>query len=71
MESKETSAKTPAEVVHEKLGVRPTAKYLRINPSSVSRWKTRNGTVPEKYHKRIMNLARMKKIRITKKELKG
>ena len=48
---------TPAQVVTEELGVRPLAEQLAISPSTVIRWRERDGNVPSKYHKKIIALA--------------
>jgi len=49
--------KTPAEVVIELLGVRPLARSLGVVPATVINWRERGGTVPSKYHVRLIELA--------------
>ena len=52
--------KTPADTVIDVLGVRGLARSLQIAPSTVIRWRDRGGTVPSKYHIRIIDLAQGK-----------
>ena len=48
---------TPAETVTHVLGVRPLARMLGLSPSAVMRWKERDGQVPNKHHRKIIDLA--------------
>jgi hypothetical protein len=48
---------TPAEVVIKELGVRPLARSLDIAPSTVLKWRERNGLVPALYHRKIIQLS--------------
>lgn len=53
---------TPKEYIVRQLGgVRSTAKLLKIDPGSVSRW---DKLVPQRYHVKILKLAKKKKIDI-------
>lgn len=45
----------PAEVVIELLGVRPLARLLDLNPSTVTRWREK-GTVPQQYWDEIIQI---------------
>jgi len=47
---------TPAEVVHEHLGVRPLARNLKLSPAAVQRWK-KTGEVPLAHWKKIEELS--------------
>ena len=49
--------KTPAEVVIAVLGVRPLARSLGVVPATVINWRERGGTVPSKYHVRLIELS--------------
>lgn len=49
--------KTPAELVIETLGVRPLARQLHISPSTILRWREREGRIPSQYYKPILQLA--------------
>lgn len=49
--------KTPAEVVIEELGVRPLARSLGIVPSTILRWREREGRIPSQYHRQIIELS--------------
>jgi hypothetical protein len=51
---------SPAEVVIKNLGVRPLARTLNISPSTILRWRERNGNIPSRYHKRIIELSKGK-----------
>ncbi len=44
---------TPLELVKAQLGVRPLARWLGINPSTIVRWR-KSGLVPSKYHAEIL-----------------
>ena len=48
---------TPAEVVTKVLGVRPLARMLNVSPSTVGKWKEREGGIPSQYHKKIIELS--------------
>ena len=48
--------KTPADVVIEELGIRPLARALDRNPTTVLRWRD-SGLVPSTYHADILKLA--------------
>lgn len=50
--------KTPAEVVIEELGIRPLARSLGIVPTTVLRWREKEGMVPSRYHQRIIALSK-------------
>lgn len=55
---------TPAEVVIGLFGVRPLARYLDIAPGTVIAWRG-NGLIPSEYHRRLLELARERKKRLT------
>lgn len=67
---------TPAELVIQKFeGVRPLARALKIDHSSVARWpmpklkRGSDGNIPSKYHARIMRLAEERGIDLSASEL--
>lgn len=67
---------TPAELVIEKFGgVRPLARELSIDHSSVARWpKPKNergsgGLIPAQYHARLLDIAKERGITLTALEL--
>jgi hypothetical protein len=49
---------SPAEVVIEMFGVRPLAKSLGIAPSSILRWREREGRIPGKYHVELIEMSK-------------
>lgn len=60
--------RTPASIVCKLLGVRALARALGITPGAVSRWQTR-GWVPSKHHARILDIARLRRKRLTDRML--
>jgi hypothetical protein len=67
---------SPADIVIERFGgVRPLARLLELNHSSVARWpapKTKRGSgglVPSQYHRRLLDLARERGIELSASEL--
>jgi hypothetical protein len=48
---------TPAEIVINRLGVRPLARSLGISPSAIIKWRERGGEIPSTYYKRIIELS--------------
>jgi hypothetical protein len=55
-------------------GVTPTAKILKINPSTVSRWLVENGTaglIPQPYWVKLLNHASDKGIKLNLQDLSG
>ncbi len=65
----------PAYSVIRRLGgVTPTAKILDVNPSTVSRWITTDGTngqIPQKYWIKLLNHALSRNIKITLTDISG
>lgn len=58
---------SPAEFVISAFGgVSETASALNRDPSSVSRW---NYYVPQKLHKKVISIAKKRKIDITERDL--
>jgi len=49
---------TPAEVVTSELGVRGLARSLGLEPSTILRWKEGKGTIPSKYHAKLLELGK-------------
>lgn len=47
---------TPADVVIERFGIRPLARELGINPSTISRWRE-SGFVPAVHHVRLIEMS--------------
>jgi len=47
----------PVEVVISRFGIRPLARDLGIDPSTITRWR-KNGLVPAEYHVKIIELSR-------------
>jgi hypothetical protein len=66
---------TPAEKVIKAFGgVRPTARVLGLEPSTVSYWVNRKkkkakGSIPVWHHKNILKVANQLKIPLTKDDL--
>lgn len=63
---------SPAQIVIRTFGgVRPISRELGIHASTVSRWRTGTGLIPQKYWKPLINLAKEKKVKITLFDLAG
>lgn len=63
---------SPAELVINMFGgVRSLARELGIHASTVSRWKMGEGTVPQKYWKSLISLAKEGGKKITIVDLSG
>ena len=48
---------TPAEVVIGELGVRPLAKLMGLEPTTILRWREGKGIIPAKHHEKLLELA--------------
>jgi len=49
---------TPAEVVIELFGIRPLARELEVDPTTVVRWRNNDdGLIPSTYHRQLLELA--------------
>lgn len=65
----------PAEyVIHILGGVRPAARSIGRNPGAISRWRTATrygciGSVPSSAHRKILALARARRLDITPNDL--
>lgn len=52
---------TPAETVIKDFGVRPLARELKVDPTTIIRWRNHDGgLVPSDYHLRLLQLAKRK-----------
>jgi len=60
---------TPAEVVIDLLGIRPLARELGIDPTTVVRWRQRDGLVPSAWHKPLLTLAPKLGVTLTETDL--
>lgn len=61
---------TPAEVVIADFGIRPLARDLDIDPTTVVRWRNRaRGLVPSNYHVDLLKLAKRRGKPLTESEL--
>ncbi|WP_272962295.1 hypothetical protein [Alcanivorax jadensis] len=66
---------TPAETVSDILGgTRELARELKrvgcqVDQSNISRWKGNGGLIPSKYHRPLLELAKLKRRRLTEKHL--
>lgn len=76
MAKKVTTVKlSPARLVANRFGgIRPLAKLLDQDPSSISKWISRGGKIPNSSrhgdtHKRLLALAKQKKVKLTVEEL--
>jgi hypothetical protein len=50
---------TPAEVVIAEFGIRPLAREIPVDPSTIIRWRERgDGLIPSRYHRRLLALAK-------------
>jgi hypothetical protein len=68
--------KTPAEIVIERFGgVRPLARLLKVAHTSVARWplpkikRGSGGLVPSQYHRRLLDLAADRGVKLSTTEL--
>jgi hypothetical protein len=61
---------SPAAHVVALFGVRPLARDLAVSPSTVMRWLD-VGLIPSKHHRRLLNLAKQRKLRLSPAELIG
>lgn len=62
--------KTPAQIVIETFGIRPLARDLGINKSTIVRWRSKlKGRIPHCYHHHLIALARSQKRRLTMDQL--
>ena len=60
---------TPAEVVIGLFGIRPLARELDIDPTTVVRWRQRSGLVPSAYHRPLLTLAPKLGVVLTENDL--
>lgn len=61
---------TPAEVVIAEFGIRPLARQLEVDPTTVARWRrTSRGLVPSIYHQPLLALAVREKKTLTTEDL--
>ena len=64
------SKKTPAEVVIAEFGIRPLARELEIDPTTVIRWRSsKRGLVPSAYHTALLALAPKLGVQLTEGDL--
>lgn len=62
--------KTPAEVVIDEFGIRPLARELDTDPTTVIRWRNSDGgLVPSRYHVPLLELARKQGRSLTETDL--
>lgn len=61
---------TPAEVVIDAFGIRPLARELDIDPSTIVRWRRiLPGLIPSGYHRPLLALAERDHISLTADDL--
>lgn len=61
---------TPAEVVINEFGVRPLARELETDPTTIMRWRsTGGGLIPSRYHIPLLDLARKQGRTLTETDL--
>jgi len=53
---KSGTKQTPAEVVIGEFGIRPLARQLNIEPSTILRWRE-SGIVPAKHHVKLIQIS--------------
>lgn len=63
---------SPAEFVIELFGgVRPLSRDLGVHASTISRWKKKHGTVPQKHWKSLLSLAKKYDKKVSISDLAG
>lgn len=61
---------TPAEVVIHEFGIRPLARDIDVDPTTIVRWRNSDdGLVPSQYHVPLLALAKQQERRLTAEEL--
>lgn len=61
---------TPAEVVIELFGIRPLARELDVDPTTVVRWRSNDdGLIPSSYHRQLLELAERDGVELTAEHL--
>jgi predicted lysophospholipase L1 biosynthesis ABC-type transport system permease subunit len=61
---------TPAEVVIAEFGIRPLARELNIDPTTIVRWRgSARGLVPSTYHTALLALADRERVPLTAEDL--
>lgn len=61
---------TPAEVVIHEFGIRPLARDIEVDPTTIVRWRNSDGgLVPSNYHVPLIELARRQQKKLTAEEL--
>lgn len=61
---------TPADVVIAEFGIRPLARELNIDPTTIVRWRrSARGLVPSAYHTALLDLAVREKVTLTAEDL--
>lgn len=61
---------TPAEVVIEIFGIRPLARELEVDPTTIVRWRRGpGGLIPSQYHKPLLLLAQRDRQKLTPEHL--
>lgn len=63
------ATKTPAEVVIDLFGIRPLARELDVDPTTVIRWRSGDGLVPAAYHVPLLDLAKRDGEKLTANDL--
>lgn len=61
---------TPAEVVIHEFGIRPLAREIDVDPTTIVRWRSNDdGLVPAQYHVTLLDLAKRQQKRLAPEEL--
>lgn len=61
---------TPAEVVIREFGIRPLARDIGVDPTTIVRWRNSDdGLVPAQYHVTLLDLAKRQQKRLAPEEL--
>lgn len=60
---------TPAEFVIELFGIRPLARELNVDPTTIVRWRQHGGLIPSNYHKPLLELAQRDRQKLTPEHL--
>ncbi len=60
---------SPADAVLADFGIRPLARILEVDPTTVIRWRNGDGLIPSQYHRRLLEIAKELNVKLTTDDL--